>query len=235
MAQARLSMRKIREILRLRYEAQLSCRQIARSIGCSRKAVAECLQRAAAAGLNWPLPSELDEAALEARLYPSPVPRHDIVLPDFAGLHAELARPGVTRFLLWTEYKAAHPEGLQYTAFCNHYRRWLATQDVVLRQAHAPGDKLFVDYAGQTVAVVDRHTGALREAEIFVAVLGCSNYTFAEATWTQALPDWLGSHVRALEFIGSMPRAIVPDNMLCGAPHNKFYVESAVMWSHRMK
>lgn len=216
MAQARLSMRKIREILRLRYEAQLSCRQIARSIGCSRKAVAECLQRAAAAGLNWPLPSELDEAALEARLYPSPVPRHDIVLPDFAGLHAELARPGVTRFLLWTEYKAAHPEGLQYTAFCNHYRRWLATQDVVLRQAHAPGDKLFVDYAGQTVAVVDRHTGALREAEIFVAVLGCSNYTFAEATWTQALPDWLGSHVRALEFIGSMPRAIVPDNLKSG-------------------
>lgn len=112
--------------------------------------------------------------------------------------------------------KAAHPQGWQYSVFCEQYRRWLATQDAVLRQAHAPGEKLFVDYAGQTVPVVDRHTGEARPAQIFVAVLGCSNYTFAEASWTQALPDWLGSHVRALEFIGSVPAAMVPDNLKTG-------------------
>lgn len=216
MAQMRLSMRKVREILRLHYEQGLRPRQIATSAGVALSTVQGCLKRAAAAGLHWPLAPELDEAALQARLYPPPNPRPAPALPDWAALQAELARPGVTRFLLWTEYKAAYPEGLQYTAFCNHYRRWLATQDVVLRQVHAPGAKLFVDYAGQTVPVVDRHTGAVREAQIFVAVLGCSNYMFAEATWTQALPDWLGSHVRALEFFGGVPAAIVPDNLKSG-------------------
>lgn len=216
MAQQRLSMRKIREILRLRFEAGLSRRRIAGSLGCSRAAVADCLRRAAIAGLGWPLPPELDEAALQARLYPPPVPKRDSPLPDFAHVHTELAHCGVTRFLLWQEYKTAHPNGLQYTAFCNQYRRWRATQDAVLRQVHAPGEKLFVDYAGQTVPVVDRHSGEARPAQIFVAVLGCSNYSFAEATWTQALPDWLGSHVRALTFIGGLPRAIVPDNLKSG-------------------
>lgn len=216
MAQPRLSMRKIREILRLRFEADLSRRQIAVSVGCSRAAVADCLTRAAAAGLAWPLPAGLNEAALQARLYPPPMPRADYPLPDFAAVHAELARKGVTRWLLWSEYKAAHPDGLQYTAFCNQYRRWLAGQSAVLRQVHAPGDKLFVDYAGQTIGIVDRGTGEVRHAQIFVAVLGCSNYTFAEATWTQTLPDWLGSHVRALEFFGGVPGAIVPDNLKSG-------------------
>jgi len=223
MAQQRLSMRKIREVLRLRYEAGLSRRQIAASVGCSRSTVAECLQRAAAAGMAWPPPAGLDEAALEARLYPAPAPARDYPLPDFAAVHAELARKGVTRWLLWQEYKAAHPDGLQYTAFCIHYQRWHSAQAVVLRQVHAPGDKLFVDYAGQTVPVVDRHTGELRDAQVFVAVLGCSNYSFAEATWTQALPDWLGSHVRALTFIGGVPAAIVPDNLKSGVTHPHRY------------
>ncbi len=222
MAQQRLSMRKIREILRLYHEHGLSRRQIAASIGVSRSAVGECLRRAAAGGLAWPLPAGLDEAELQARLYPAPARPATYPLPDFAQVHAELARKGVTRWLLWQEYKAAQPAGLQYTAFCEHYRRWLADQDIVLRRVHVPGERLFVDYAGATVAITDRHTGAIRAAQIFVAVLGCSNYTFAKATWTQAVADWLASHVRALEFFGGAPGAIVPDNL-----------KSAVVRAHR--
>ena len=137
-------------------------------------------------------------------------------MPDFAKLHAELKRPGVTRMLLWQEYKSAQPDGWQYSVFCDQYRRWLGRQDVVLRQTHQPGDKLFVDYAGQTIGITDRLTGLLRPAQIFVAVLGASNYTYAEATWTQMLADWLGSHVCTLQFFGGVPRAIVPDNLKSG-------------------
>ena len=208
MAQPRLSVRKVREILRLHHEQALPARQIAAGVGCALSTVQECLRRAAAAGVGWPLPAQWDEASLESRLYPPAMPVVDYPLPDFARIQAELAKKGVTRWLLWSEYKAAHLDGLQYTAFCNHYRRWLSRQSAVLRQAHAPGDKLFVDYAGPTVGIVDRRTGEVRPAQIFVAVLGCSNYTFAEATWTQAVPDWLGSHVRALAFIEGIPAAI---------------------------
>ena len=136
--------------------------------------------------------------------------------PDFANLHTELRRRGVTRLLLWEEYKSAHPDGWQYSVFCDQYRRWLATQELVLRQEHVPGDKLFVDYAGQTVPITDRHSGASRPAQIFVAVLGFSNYTHAEATTSQGAGDWLGAHVRALEYFGGAPRAIVPDNLKSG-------------------
>lgn len=127
-------------------------------------------------------------------------------LIDFAHVHRELARPGVTRDLLWREYREREPTGLAYTAFCNHYRRWLATQELVLRQEHLPGDKLFVDYAGQTVPIVDRFTGETWAAQIFVATLGASNYSYVEATASQQLPDWLGSHVRALQYFGGAPR-----------------------------
>jgi transposase len=211
-AQQRLPVRKIREVLRLK-AAGFSDRKIAAAIGSARSTVQECVRRAQAAGLGWPLSEDLDESALQERLYRRSVPLSYRPEPDFAHLHAELARPGVTRLLLWQEYKTAAPEGWQYSVFCDRYRRWLATQELVLRQNHAPGEKLFVDYAGQTVPVVDRHTGEVRAAQIFVAVLGCSNYTYAEATWTQALPDWLGAHVRALEFFGGAPAAIVPDNL----------------------
>lgn len=221
MAQQRLPVRKIREVLRLK-AAGLSDRQIARSIGSARSSVQACVRRAGAAGIGWPLPAELDESTLQARLYPRSAPVVVRPAPDFAHIHAELSRPGVTRLLLWQEYKAAHPDGWQYSAFCAQYQRWRATRDVVLRQAHAPGEKLFVDYAGQTVAVTDRYTGEIRFAQLFVAVLGCSNYTYAEATWTQALPDWLGSQGRALAFFGGVPAAIVPDNL-----------KSAVSRAHR--
>ena len=216
MAQARLSMRKIREVLRLKFEVGLSDQQIAHAVGASRSTVQECLRRCREAGIGWPLPAELDGAALIARLYRREAPASGVAMPDFAAVHRELAHRGVTRLLLWQEYKAAHPEGLQYTAFCIQYRRWLSTQELVFRQVHAPGDKLFVDYAGQTACVTDRNTGEIRQAQVFVAVLGASNYSYAEATWTQALPDWLGSHVRALAYLGGAPRAIVPDNLKSG-------------------
>ena len=214
MAQTRLSMIKIREVLRLRFEARLTERQIAAAVGVSRSTVQQCLLRARAAAITWPLPPELDEGALGARLYPQPhaMPAN-AAMPDFAVVHQELKRPGVTRELLWREYQAAHPQGFRYTAFCNHYRRWLGRQDLVLRQDHVPGDKMFVDYAGQTVPLTDRYTGEVRCAQIFVAVLGASNYTYAEATLSQQLPDWLGSHARALEYFGGAPRAVVPDNL----------------------
>jgi transposase len=206
--------RKIREVLRLKAEG-FSDRQIAAAIGSARSTVQECVRRARDAGVTWPLPQALDEAALHAKMYrrlvPSRAPR-----PDFAYLHAELRRRGVTRLLLWEEYKSAHPEGWQYSVFCDQYRRWLATQELVLRQEHAPGDKLFVDYAGQTVPIQDRHTGASRPAQIFVAVLGFSNYTYAEASLSQGAGDWLGAHVRALGYFGGAPRAIVPDNLKSG-------------------
>jgi transposase len=212
-AQARLPVRKIREVLRLKYELGLSDRKIAATVGSARSTVQECLQRCRQAGIGWPLPAELDEVQLHERLYQREVPLSRVPQADFAALHVELSRPGVTRMLLWQEYKAAHRDGWQYSAFCDQYRRWLRTQELVLRQNHTPGEKLFVDYAGHTVSVTDRHSGEVRQAQIFVAVLGASNYTYAEASWTQSLPDWLGAHVRALEFIGGLPRAIVPDNL----------------------
>jgi transposase len=204
--------RKIREILRLQ-AAGLSGRQIAAAIGSALSTVQACLRRAQAAGLSWPLAEELTEAALEERLYRREAPPSARPIPDFAKLHAELARPGVTRLVLWQEYKADHADGWQYSVFCDEYRRWRLTQEPVLRQHHAPGDKLFVDYAGQTVPVTDRYTGEICAAQIFVGVLGCSNLTYAEATWTQKIPDWLGAQVRMLEYIGGVPAAIVPDNL----------------------
>lgn len=209
-------MRKIREILRLKFEAGLSERLIAQAASCSRSALQECLKRAAKAGIGWPLPDGLDEADLHGRLYKRQTPYATKPEPGYAAIHKELSRPGVTKILLWQEYKAREPDGVQYSVFCERYRAWLGTRDVVLRQAHKPGEKLFVDYAGQTMPVSDPATGATRAAQIFVCVLGASNYTFAEATWTQSLPDWLGSHVRALEYFGGAPQACVIDNLKSG-------------------
>ncbi len=216
MPKERLSMRKIREVLRLS-AAGLSVRQVAGSVGIARSTVAGCLQRAGAAGLSWPLPPELSEEELDRLLYPPAPVRPDAVpLPDWPTIHRELSRKSVTLMLLWQEYKAVHPAGYQYSRFADHYRAWLGTQDAVLRQVHTPGDKLFVDYAGQTAEVVDRSTGEIRNAQVFVAVLGHSSYTYAEATWTQSAADWIGSHVRVLDFIGGVPAAIVPDNLKAG-------------------
>jgi len=214
----RVTMRKINDILRLNETCQLSHRQIAKSCGVARSTVAEILRRATAAGLSWPLPVDVDDATLEARLYPEtpPIAGASRPVPEWATVHQELTRKGVTLALLWQEYQAAHPDGYQYSRFCDRYRAWLKALDRCLRQEHRAGEKLFVDYAGQTMPVRTRHTGALREAQIFVAVLGASNYTYAEATWTQALPDWTASHVRAFAFFGGVPQIVVPDNLKSG-------------------
>lgn len=214
----RVSMRKIREILRLKWSCGLSHRQVAQSCGVARPTVTEYMQRAQAAGLSWPLPAELDDSALERLLFPALVPSRlpPRALPDWAWVHQELKRKGVTLFLLWQEYKAICPEGYGYTWFCTHYQAWAQKLDVVMRQEHRAGEKLFVDYAGQTVPVQDPVSGTIHQAQIFVAVLGASSYTYAEATWTQSLPDWIGAHVRAFTFFGGVPELIVPDNVKSG-------------------
>ncbi|MCH8853212.1 MAG: IS21 family transposase [Planctomycetes bacterium] len=208
-------MRKIKEVLRLHFEANLSQRQIAKTCGMSRPTVGEYLRRAAGAGLSWPLPEGLDDGELERRLFPplSTVPSAQRPQPIWSAINKALRGDGVTLFLLWDEYKAACPEGFQYSYFCQQYRAWRGQLDVVMRQEHRAGEKLFVDYAGHTMPIIDRRTGEARQAQIFVAVMGASNYTFAEATWSQQLPDWIGSHVRALRFLGGVPEIVVPDNL----------------------
>jgi len=215
MANKRKSMRKIKQVLRLAWEGGLGRRQIARSLSMSPTTVAEYLRRATMAGLSWPLPEEWDDRQLEARLFPSlpKAERDDRPLPDWVEIRQELARKGVTLLLLWEEHKAIHPDGLQYSQFCDRYRAWSGKLDLVMRQQHRAGEKLFVDYAGQTMPVVDADTGEIREAQIFVATLGASAYTYAEATWTQSLPDWIASHIRCLEFLGSVPALLIPDNL----------------------
>ena len=211
----RLSMRHIREVLRLKWVGGLSDRKIAQSLQISRPTVAEYVRRAQAAGLSWPLPPSLDDLALECQLFatthtPS-APR--CPPPDWPQVHRELRRKGVTLFLLWQEYKAVTPEGVQYSQFCAAYRQWAGRLDLVMRQSHRAGEKLFVDYAGHTIPVVNPLTGEVQDAAIFIAVLGASNYTFAEATWSQSLPDWIGSHIRAFEAFGGVPSVVVPDNL----------------------
>lgn len=209
-----LAMLVIKEILRLKYEAQLSGRQIARSLQLSVGVVSKYLRRAQAQQLSWPLPAEWSETELLERLGGAGKSAARTAPPlDFAQLHQELQRKGVTRLLLWEEYALTTDHPLSYTRFCAQYREWKRRLHPTLRQTHTAGDKLFLDYCGPTVEIIDRETGEIRSAQIFVAVLGASNYTYVEATWTQSLPDWLTSQVRALEFFGGVPRLLVPDNL----------------------
>jgi transposase len=167
----------------------------------------------------------MDDAQLEQLLYPAPPAPFASVrpLPDCDYIHSELRKKGVTLSLLWQEYKEQNPHGYQYSQFCHQYRQWAAKIDPVMRQEHRAGEKMFVDYAGQTVPVYDLHTNQMREAQIFVAVLGASNYTYAEATWTQSLPDWIGSHSRAFAFFGGVPKVVVPDNLKSAVSKASFY------------
>ena len=209
----------VKEVLRLT-AAGLSQRQIGRSLHLSHGVVGKYQAAAQRVGLSWPLPEELDDAALADRLGTrtdeSSVTRANArrAPPDFAVIHDQLKLKGVTRLLLWEEYRAAHPDdGYSYTQFCFHYQEWQSHLKLVMRQTHRAGEKLFIDYAGPTVPVVNPVTGEVREAQIFVAVLGASNYTYAEATWTQGLADWIGSHTRAFSFFDGVPELVVPDNL----------------------
>lgn len=213
MPAARLSMRKTREILRLRHEG-LSLRAIGSSVGVGSTTVHDVLARAGAAGFGWPLPEGLDDAALEARLYPEPRGRTGRPRPDFGVVYRELARRGVTLELLWQEYRAEHPEaGYGYSRYCDLYRAWRGQLDVVMRQEHRAGEKLFVDYAGQALGIVDAATGEVRAHPVFVAALGASSFTYAEVCEDQGLGSWVGAHIRAYEAIGGVPAVTVPDNL----------------------
>ena len=214
MTRERLDMRKIREVIRLKYTTTASQREIGRHCGIARSTVRDYLYRAGKAGITWPLPQDLDDAGLERLLFANERRKErGRPLPDWAETHQELKRPHVTLFLLWDEYKGLYPDGYQYSRFCDLYRQWLGKCDVVMRQEHRAGEKLFVDYAGHTISVVDRLTGAVTDAQVFVAVLGASNYTYAEATASQSLKDWIGSHVRAFRFFGGAVEILVPDNL----------------------
>jgi len=214
-AKRRLSVRKIKEVLRLHYEKGFSTRQIAKSLRVGRSTVQDYLDRSQRAELDWSLAADLDETSLEHRLYP-PVPcvtQEKRQMPSMEYLYQELKRKGVTLQLLWHEYKEANPDGYQYSRFCYHYQQWVQKLDLCLRQEYRAGEKLFVDYAGQTMEITDPETGEIQEIQIFVATLGASNYTFAEATLSQELSSWVQSHVHAFEFFGGVPEILVPDNL----------------------
>jgi len=218
MAKRRLSMRKIKEVLRLKWTHKLSNRKIAKSCFISRSTVADYLLRAKLAGLSWPLDPELDDTAIENLLFPvrdKSVPAESR-MPDMDYLYRELKRKSVTMQLLWYEYKQANPDGYQYSQFCNLYRQWVKKLDLTLRQEHRAGKKIFIDYAGQTVSIVDPKTGEITESQIFLATLGASNYTFAEASPSQDLPSWIKSHVHAFAFFGGVTEILVPDNLKAG-------------------
>ena len=218
MVNRRLSMRKIREVIRLKWENKLSNRQIAKSCSISHSTVGDYLLRAELAGLSWPLDPKLDDAAIENLLFPlNQNPKSDRSrMPDMGYLYREMKKKGVTLQLLWYEYKQDNPDGYQHSQFCHLYRQWVKKLDVTLRQQHRAGEKLFIDYAGQTVPVIDPKTGEIHEAQIFIAALGASNYTFAEGTPGQDLPSWIRSHVHAFEFFGGVPYILVPDNLKAG-------------------
>lgn len=215
-------MRHLKELFRLKYLVGLSHRQIATSLNISTGVVSKYVRLASACGLSYPLPDDIDDTKLHLLLTATPSPpdlqpEMPLALPDFALIHQELKRKGVTRLLLWQEYAATHERAAYgYSQFCELYRRWRAQHQSVMRQVHRAGEKLFVDYCGPTVDVVNAVTGEVKSAQIFVAVMGASNFTFAEATWSQALADWISSHTRAFAFLGAVPQLIIPDNLKSG-------------------
>jgi transposase len=219
-------MRKIREILRLRHEAGRSQREIARACGVAKTTVRECLRRSAAAGIGWPLPEGISETELDEKLFPAPPPSRRRPLPDCRHIYDELRehrKVNLTLYQLWLEYREQHPEdGYGYTQFCEYYRRWRGKLDYVMRQEHRAGEKLFVDY-GEGLQVTDPKTGEKIPTQLFVGVWGASNFTYAEATLTQKLRDWIGPHVRAFEYFERVPHAVVPDNLKSGVKTPCFY------------
>jgi transposase len=213
-----MSMRKIREVLRLTHELGLSVRQVCEATGVGKTAVCEYVNRARVIGITWPIPAEITDAELERRLFTAAGLHEGLTkpVPDWTKVHEELKRRGVTLMILWEEHRAEHVDGHGYSRFCELYGEWRKRLSPTMRQTHVAGDKLFVDWAGDTVPIIDPMTGEVHEAHLFVAALGASSYTYAEARWSETLPDWIGAHVNALDFIGGVPRALVPDNLKAG-------------------
>jgi transposase len=211
-------MRKLRDVLRLHYEAGVGHRAIAQACAIGLGTVTAYLQRAAAAGVTWPVPAELDDVALEARLFARPAaePGRHRQLPDWSQLHQELKKPGVTLMLLWQEYRGAYPHGYAYSQFCERYRQWARTLKPSMRQVHRAGEKLFVDFSGTRPHLVDTRTGESITVELFVGVLGASGLIYAEATASQDLSSWISAHVRMVEYFQGSPAIWVPDNLKSG-------------------
>lgn len=213
-------MRKIKEVLRLKYGCGISKRGIARSCQVSRSTVADYLRRASTAGIDWTEAATLTEAEIEKRLFPPPPPpgTNPRPLPDCTYIYQQLRtyrKVNLTLTQLWLEYKAKHANGYQYSQFCELYRQWRSKLDYCMRQEHRAGEKVFIDFS-DGLSIVDPVTGELMPTQLFLAVWGASNYTYAEATLSQALPDWIGAHRRALEYFGCVPRVLVPDNLKSG-------------------
>lgn len=223
----RVARRQAREIIRLKFSAAVAAREIARRLGVAPSAVRETLKRAESAGLGWPLPEGMNDGAVEAALYANRRSKRGhrrLPEPDWPAIHRELKRKRVTLPIVWDEYIAENPGGYSYSRFCELYRAFESQLSVTMRQTHAAGERLFVDYAGDGIPVViDRLTGEIRLAQIFVAVLGASSFTFARATWTQTLPDWIDAHVHAFEAIGGVPHLLVPDNTKTAVVKACFY------------
>ena len=219
-------MRKLKEVLRL-HSLGLSQHQIAHSCSISQSTVHEYISAAQAAGVRWPLPDNFDEQQIEQALFPqrsAPAVWRKHPEPDWTKIHKELqTHKDLTLQLVWQEGRETDPESYGYSRFCDLYRRWLKKLDLVLRQEHRAGEKMFVDYAGATIPIHDSASGAVHDAAVFVAVLGASNYTFAEATTGQDLRNWVGSHMRAFEFFGGVTEVVVPDNLKSAVTHPSYY------------
>ncbi len=219
-------MRRIRQLLALRFGAGASTRAIGRELGIAPSTVREYLARATAAGIGWPLAADFTDEALVARLFANGGVRAGARFraePDWAALALEFKRPAVNLQILWDEYREVHPDGYAYSRFCELFREFERRLSPTMRQQHVAGHKAFVDYSGKRVPITDPVTGQVRMAEIFVAVLGASGLTYAEATWTQALPDWIGAHVCMFRYFGAAPRLLVPDNLKSGVKKASFY------------
>jgi transposase len=219
-------MRRIKQLLTMHFGAGASSRAIGRELGIAPSTVREYLGRAAAAGIGWPLATDVTDEQLMARLFVNAGVRAGVRLhaePDWPALVRELKRPGVNLMVLWDEYREVHPQGYAYSRFCQLFREFEQRLSPTMRQQHVAGDKAFVDYSGKRVPIADPATGEVHLAEIFVSVLGASNLTYAEATWTQTLPDWIGAHVRMFRFYGVAPRLLVPDNLKSGINKASFY------------
>jgi transposase len=216
MATRRLAMRKVREILRMKYELGLSHRSIARSLHISIGTVSEYLAKAKEVGVGWPLPVEMDDVELEAQLFPRAAGPQVRSMPDFSNLHEELRGTGVTLLQLWVEYATDNPGAYRYSRFCELYNRWKKKLNPTMRQRHRAGEKTFVDFSGKKPHIVDPVSGEVVEVELFVGVLGASSYTYAEATRRQALESWVGAHQRMGEYYGGSSEIWVPDNLKSG-------------------
>src|ERR1700732_3841069 len=204
-AKRELTMRQLRYMLRLHHDG-VSAREIGRTLGVARSTIQDNLRRAQASGIAWPVPAELTDDILETRLFAR------------GGTKA-----GLSLMVLWEEYRETQPDGYGYSRFCDLFREFERRLSPVMCQHHVAGDKVFVDYSGKRIAIVEPGTGVVHDAEIFVGVLGASSYTYAEASFTQTLPDWIGAHVRMFRFFGGVPRLVVPDNLKSGVHKASFY------------